>query len=667
MSTTYKKLKSDPSVIEYLNKISEMLGVFVEIESDQEGEIFSNLSSKEVHRYSLLTSSVGQRNEGGVRINIYHKDGDQKAMAEAEHLIQAKLNDFAEVMNLTHELLANYDKLNVYRNLAEQVLQTGDRKESFRLLLSALESLIKADRCGLLAVTETEGIMRLVALHEQGKNTAAADRAFAMRGTLFERVAGTQRSSSMFQTVAETIAALDKGAPLVIKGAFMVVPLLYRKPDAEPQLAGFIFATDPRKGSFTSIDQHAISTISSLASITMRHFDQMETTFNATREMDTMLSELMATFTDLQRQSALIEQVNRISVRINSTLDLQLIFNSIADYSRSLLEAGQSIVTVMGGGKRASFPGVAGFGREGMPGAVIIKPESILAKTFDSAKPIIENSFNAAVVELGVTPPFEVRNLITHPIESKRGIVAVIAVFNKGEGQAFTVQDVELLKSLAYQATTAIENARLLNDLKQTQLTMMAKLSELAEKRDPETGEHLLRMQKYCRIVAQELSKTEKYATIINERFINELYAAAPLHDIGKVAIADAILLKPGKLTNEEFDIMKTHSSVGKMILQGPDYLEIASEIAGYHHEKWDGSGYPHRVAGERIPLSARIVAVADVYDALTSRRVYKEDMSHEYAMEIIEQGAGKHFEPDCVEALKAGISEIIAIKNLIR
>lgn len=654
-------------VIEYLNNISEMLEVSVEIESDIEGPIFSNIRDEEEHKYPLLISSLGQTAENGVRLNIYHKRGDQKAMAEAERLITAKLNDFTEVMNLTHELLANYDKLNIYRNLAEQVLQTGDRKESYRLLLSALESLAKAGRCGLFSVTAKNGVMRLAALREMGKDAPDAEHSYAIRGTLFEGVARAQRSSSLFQTVAETIPALDNGHNLVIKGAFMAVPLLFRKPDSEPQLAGFIFATDPREGSFTSIDQHAISTIASLASIAMKHFDQMETTFRATREMDTMLSELMSTFTDLQRQSALIEQVNRISVRINSTLDMQMIFNSIADYSRSLLEAGQSVVAVMGGTKRVSFAGMAGFPRANMPGATIIKPESILALTFGGGKALIENSFNPKAVELGFDPPFEVRNLITYPIESKHGIVAVIAVFNKMDAAPFTEQDTELLKSLAYQATTAIENARLLNDLKQTQLTMMVKLSELAEKRDPETGEHLLRMQKYCRIIAQELAKTEKYAGIIDERFINELYAAAPLHDIGKVAIADCVLLKRGKLTNEEFDIMKTHSLVGEMILKGPDYLKMASEIAGFHHEKWDGSGYPHRLAGEQIPLSARIVAVADVYDALTSRRVYKEDMSHEYSMEIIEQGSGKHFAPDCVEALKAGINDIITIKNLIR
>lgn len=667
MFTDYKKLKSDPLAIEYLNDVSRMLGVSVEIESDREGTIFSNAGDGDTHKYPLLSSLAGQGAENGVRLNIYHKHGDQKAMAEAERLINAKLNDFVEVMNLTHELLANYDKLNAYRNLAEQVLQTNDRKESYRLLLSALELLIKAGRCGLLSVTSENGMMRLAALREQGNDVPDAEHTYAIRDTLFERVARARRTSTLFQTVAETITARDGGADLVIKGASMVVPLLFRKPDSEPELAGFIFATDPREGSFTSIDQHAISTISSLASIAMKHFNQMETTHRATREMDTMLSELMATFTDLQRQSALIEQVNRISVRINSTLDMQSIFGSIADYSRSLLEAGQSIVAVMGGTKRVSFAGIAGFPRGAMPGATIITPESILARTFASAKPVIENGFNPATAKLGFTPPFTVRNLITYPIESKHGIVAVIAVFNKTDGEPFTEQDTELLKSLAYQATTAIENARLLNDLKQTQLTMMVKLSELAEKRDPETGEHLLRMQKYCRIVAQELAKTGRYAEIIDERFINELYAAAPLHDIGKVAIADSVLLKRGKLTSEEFDIMKTHSSVGEMILKGPDYLKMASEIAGFHHEKWDGSGYPHRVAGEQIPLSARIVAVADVYDALTSRRVYKEDMSHEYAMEIIEQGINKHFAPDCVEALKAGINDIIIIKNLIR
>jgi putative two-component system response regulator len=154
---------------------------------------------------------------------------------------------------------------------------------------------------------------------------------------------------------------------------------------------------------------------------------------------------------------------------------------------------------------------------------------------------------------------------------------------------------------------------------------------------------------------------------VIDEQFINAIYAASPLHDIGKVAIPDTILLKPGKQTFEEFEIMKTHASVGETILQGPKYLLMACEIAGYHHEKFDGTGYPHGAKGDQIPLCARIVAVADVYDALTSRRVYKEGKSHEVSMEIIREGIGHHFDPDVVSAMESGIKEIITIKNLVR
>jgi putative two-component system response regulator len=268
---------------------------------------------------------------------------------------------------------------------------------------------------------------------------------------------------------------------------------------------------------------------------------------------------------------------------------------------------------------------------------------------------------------LGFDLPVPVRNLVTYPIESKDNIVAVILVFNKKGNEDFSPADSDFLKTLAYQASTAIENARLVSDLENTQFTMMAKLSELAEKRDPETGEHLLRMQKYSRIIAHELSKTAKYGPLIDESFLNAVFAASPLHDIGKVAIPDSILLKAGKLLPDEFEVMKTHAAVGKTILSGPKYLKMACEIAGYHHEKYDGSGYPHGAKGEDIPICARIVAVADVYDALTSKRVYKEGMSHEVSMGIIRDGSGTHFDPEVIAAMESGIREILTIKDLVR
>ena len=185
-------------------------------------------------------------------------------------------------------------------------------------------------------------------------------------------------------------------------------------------------------------------------------------------------------------------------------------------------------------------------------------------------------------------------------------------------------------------------------------VTILA-MSSMAETRDNETGNHILRTQRYVRCLAQKLQALPKYAPVLTDAYIHLLYKSAPLHDIGKVGIPDSILLKPGKLTPEEFEIMKTHTTLGYQAIERAEksmdmhlpFLQPAKEIALYHQEKWDGSGYPEGLVGEAIPLSARLMAIADVYDALISRRVYKGAMSHEEAMIILRQGRGTHFDPE--------------------
>jgi len=189
-------------------------------------------------------------------------------------------------------------------------------------------------------------------------------------------------------------------------------------------------------------------------------------------------------------------------------------------------------------------------------------------------------------------------------------------------------------------------------------VTIMA-MASLAETRDNETGNHLRRTQNYVRLLAQKLQSNSRFDGQLDDATIDMLYKSAPLHDIGKVGIPDAILLKPGKLTPEEFEIMKTHTTLGrnaimeaeKLIDAPSTFLRLARDIAHYHQEKWDGSGYPEGLKGEDIPLSARLMALADVYDALISRRVYKPPFPHEKAVAIITEGRGKHFDPIMVDA----------------
>jgi putative two-component system response regulator len=195
-------------------------------------------------------------------------------------------------------------------------------------------------------------------------------------------------------------------------------------------------------------------------------------------------------------------------------------------------------------------------------------------------------------------------------------------------------------------------------------------MSKLAESKDPETGAHLDRMSEYCRVLSIALRDSDKHKDIINDAFISNIHAASPLHDIGKVGIPDDILLKPGKLTEQEWAVMKTHPVIGAETLRtvhkkhpGNKFVEMGIEIALYHHEKWDGNGYPKGLQGEDIPLSARILALGDVYDALTSKRCYKDAFSHEKSRAIILEGKGTHFDPDVVDAFLKMEQEFIRIR----
>lgn len=184
-------------------------------------------------------------------------------------------------------------------------------------------------------------------------------------------------------------------------------------------------------------------------------------------------------------------------------------------------------------------------------------------------------------------------------------------------------------------------------------------LASLAETRDSDTGNHIHRTQHYVKILAEKLKTHPRFGYFLSDTMIETLFKSAPLHDIGKVGIPDAILLKPGKLSDDEFKIMKTHTTLGKHAIEQAEkelgivveFLNIAKDIACYHHEKWDGSGYPSGLRGNEIPICARLMAVADVYDALISKRVYKEGMPHDKAVQIIIEGKGSHFDPDVVDA----------------
>lgn len=204
-----------------------------------------------------------------------------------------------------------------------------------------------------------------------------------------------------------------------------------------------------------------------------------------------------------------------------------------------------------------------------------------------------------------------------------------------------------------------------------SRVALILGLAKLAEYRDSDTGSHLERIREYTKIIASGLSRKPAYEDYITSNYIRDIYQSSILHDIGKVGVPDAILLKPGKLTKDEFEIIKTHTLIGGDAIASVEskskvrsFLKLAKNIAYYHHEKWDGSGYPKGKKGEDIPLSARIVAIVDVYDALTSERPYKRAFTHEEAKTIILAESDGHFDPDVLDIFKDQAKEFEAVRK---
>ncbi|HVP09609.1 MAG TPA: HD domain-containing phosphohydrolase [Phycisphaerae bacterium] len=252
---------------------------------------------------------------------------------------------------------------------------------------------------------------------------------------------------------------------------------------------------------------------------------------------------------------------------------------------------------------------------------------------------------------------FAVVPMVSKALTASGKPVAVLNV-TEHEGDApYTQELLTTLETIAESSAMALQNQIRLQERNEARDAIILALAKLAEHRDPETGAHLERVQIYCRLLSEGLAKNPRYAEVVDHEFISAIVRSSPLHDVGKVGIPDSILLKPARLTPEEFEVMKTHTTIGgetiRAIVQQrrrQSFLQMGMEIAYYHHERYDGSGYPSGLKGDDIPLPARILAVADVYDAMVSARVYKAALSHEEALSFIGGNKGTKFDPQVVE-----------------
>ncbi len=296
-------------------------------------------------------------------------------------------------------------------------------------------------------------------------------------------------------------------------------------------------------------------------------------------------------------------------------------------------------------------------------GSIVLVPLSVYGGFFFG---LVDRNFFSGVVgkgvlpfraRLAVCPPGRYLDLFSHYVVPRLLAIYVINILLSGIGR----RNADMLKKQTELAERANEEMKKRNDL---QSLVIENLSSLIESRDENTGEHVIRTKSYVGRLAREMEHDEVFHDQLSNFMIEEIENAAPLHDIGKIAVSDTILLKPGKLTPEEFETIKLHTSKGGVMIRNlfanlddPLFLQLAEEIAVSHHEWWDGSGYPEGKKGNEIPLAARIMAVADVYDALVSDRVYKKAIPKDQALQIIYDEAGTHFDPDIIRILK-GIEE---------
>ncbi|MGQ9648918.1 MAG: HD domain-containing phosphohydrolase [Phycisphaerae bacterium] len=374
---------------------------------------------------------------------------------------------------------------------------------------------------------------------------------------------------------------------------------------------------------------------------------------------------------DLERANASLSQQTCILAKLNEFSESALVADSIESNCRHIVETAAQLldsrrVSVLipdESEKYLRFGYAVGIPPDIWRNQRVPVDSPIAGRVFQTRQEIVVGHQDAPQVARGPYESccFASLPLICEPLSAGSGVIGVLNITEKAGGQEYTAEEINILRQFARTAALALNSTLTRQKLDVTRDSIILSLARLSEYRHRETGKHLERVRDLSLLLARQLAADPRTPEIIDEQFINDLGRAAPLHDIGKVAIPDRILLKPGKLTAEELEIIKRHTTIGAQTLRAVmsgghevSFLQTAMEIAHYHHERYDGKGYPEGLAGEQIPLSARIVAVADSYDAMRMKREYKAAQDHEYAREEIAAASGSQFDPRVVQAFLA-------------
>ncbi len=379
-------------------------------------------------------------------------------------------------------------------------------------------------------------------------------------------------------------------------------------------------------------------------------------------EINTMflkINNLINLIEDMNSHSSFTDSLDYINRTFSRIIPYNYIGIAILDDTKKLLRASYGVSDGTVNGMPDKIVGHAWRITETSLGRLIETGETRIINDLEKyceGRPI--KTYNQIILEAGI------KSSITLPLKVSHNPVGII-FFSSTQKDVYKEEHINFLKTLVNSIAVSFNQNIFINDLV---LSSILALAKLAEARDEDTGEHLDRMKQYSRLIAELLFENGVYPGEITPEYFDQIERFSPLHDIGKVGIRDGILLKPGKLTEEEYEEMKQHTLYGARVLRaaeeniarrGRHLFGLGIEIAEGHHEKWDGSGYPAGKKGLEIPLSARIVALADVFDALTSKRPYKEAFSFDLSMSIIEEGMGKHFDPNILEVFLASRSRV--------
>lgn len=377
---------------------------------------------------------------------------------------------------------------------------------------------------------------------------------------------------------------------------------------------------------------------------------------------------------DVHQRLAAMERLVDIGILLTAENKLDRLLDAIVSEGRSLLQAdgatiylvradglhfqatqNESLETRMGAQTFQSkvAPHVLKLNRDSIVGYVALEGE---AELVEDVRAIADSKPYRWSDTFDVAMGYKTQCLLTLPLKLSDGkVLGVLQLVNAASG-AFAADMMPVAHSLASTASAALGNAQLTDALREARLDTVMRLGMCAEYRDKETSAHIHRMAHISAMLARKLD--------LSEGFCENLLLAAPMHDVGKIGIPDAILQKPGPLTDSEWEVMKTHTLIGGQLLSGADdpVMSLSVEVALNHHEKWSGEGYPFGKKRDEIPLSGRIVAVADVFDALMSKRCYKKAFSLEQVREIMFEGQGSHFQPGLIDLLFANLEEVLAL-----